>query len=64
MNSVKNNSIACDKNGCKRMLPVCKESRKKKSNVNKKVKDVSSKLENNHLCLALNEELNHQLLKR
>ena len=64
MNLVKDKSIACDKNESERMLPACRESKKKKLNENKKVKDVSSKSENNHHYLALKEELNLLVLKR
>ena len=65
MNLVKDKSIACVKNESERMLPACRESKKKKLNENKKAKDVSSKSENNHHCLALKEELNNlQVLKK
>ena len=46
------------------MLPACKELKKRKSNVNKKVKDVLSKSESSRLSLALKGELNQQVLKR
>ena len=63
MNSVSDKSIVCDKNESWRVLLACNELKKKKSNENRRVKDVSSKFENNHLSLALKGEQIKPVLK-